>query len=358
MRVAFVTDGIFPHAIGGMQRHTAALADALVDEGVELDVIAPRGHELGDYRFRVIPLDWPETRFYPLTLYRWADRCAAVVAAGSYDAVYGQGLTLWDRLHENAPPSIYNPHGLELCATGGRVGDAKAYPLRVGARRQAAQATFTISLGGKLTGLAERCLHVPRDRIRVVPNAVDASRFDDVAGELRDPRLILFVGRLFANKGLDVLARAAAELPPDVRVLVVGDGPLRETVGRAPQLELAGPVSEDELRRLYARASVLAVPSRSDGMPTVILEAFACGTPAVATDVGAISELVGNETGVLLPELDPHALASSLRRMLELPAERRAAMADATRRLVRDRFSWQAVAQQTVGVLEEAVARR
>lgn len=360
MRVAFVTDGIFPHAVGGMQRHTAALADALVDEGVTVDVIAPRGHEQGDYRFRVIPLEWPETHVYPLTLFRWAARCAEAVAREPYDVVYGQGLTLWGRLPATAPPSVYNPHGLELCATGERIGDAKAWPLRFGARRQARQAALTISLGGKLTDLAEDCLRVPRDRIRVVPNAVDTARFDDVADEPRDPRLILFVGRLFANKGLDVLARAAAELPPDVRVLVVGDGPLREELARSnpPQLELAGPVSEDELRRLYARASVLAVPSRSDGMPTVILEAFACGTPVVATDVGAISELVGENTGVLLPESEPHALAAALCRLLDLPCDRRAAMADATRSLVRERFSWQAVARQTVTVLEEAAALR
>jgi glycosyltransferase involved in cell wall biosynthesis len=252
---------------------------------------------------------------------------------------------------------VYNPHGLELCATGSRAGNVKAWPLRIGARRQAAQAAITISLGGKLTGLAERCLHVPGERIRVVPNAVDASRFDDLTDEVRDPRLILFVGRLFPNKGLDVLARAAKELPPDVRVLVVGDGPLRATVDRVPQLELAGPVTDDELRRLYARASVLAVPSRSDGMPTVILEAFACGTPAVATDVGAISELVSEDTGVLLPELEPHALASGLTEMLSLPADRRAAIGAATRSLVRDRFSWQAVARQTKHVLEEAASR-
>jgi phosphatidylinositol alpha-1,6-mannosyltransferase len=357
MRVAFVTDGIFPHAVGGMQRHTAALAAALVAEGIDLDVIAPSGHEQGGHPFRVVPLEWPETRLYPLALRRWADRCAAAVAAENYDVVYGQGLTLWGRLPDDAPPSIYNPHGLELCATGSRIGDAKAWPLRIGARRQAAQAALTISLGGKLTDLAERCLHVPHERIRVVPNAVDASRFDGVAGDPRDPRLVLFVGRLFANKGLDVLARAAAELPSDVRVLVVGDGPLRDEAVRSG-LELTGPVTEDELARLYARASVLAVPSRSDGMPTVILEAFACGTPAVATDVGAISELVSDATGVLLREPEPRALASALRHVLELADSERAAMSEAARQLARERFSWPAVARETVTVLEEAARRR
>jgi glycosyltransferase involved in cell wall biosynthesis len=357
VRVAFVSDGIFPHAVGGMQRHTVALANALVDAGADVDVLAPRGHESGDYRFSVVPLEWPGTSVYPLTLYRWAGRCAAAVAAGSYDVAYGQGLTLWGRLPDGAPSSVYNPHGLELCSTGERVGDVKAWPLRVGARRQARQAVFTISLGGRLTELAESCLGARRDDIRVVPNAVDVERFGDVANVPRDPRLVLFVGRLFANKGLDVLAAAAAQLPYGVRVVVVGDGPLRGEVERSTRLELAGAVNEAELRRLYAQASVLAVPSRSDGMPTVILEAFACGTPAVATDVGAISELVDDATGILLPRAEPDALAAAIRTLLDLPLERRAQMGDAASRLVRERFTWEAVARRTLEVLEEAAAR-
>lgn len=351
-----MTDGIFPHAVGGIQRHTLELATALVDEGCEVTVIAPSGHESGDYSFRVLPLPWPRTPLYPLTLYRWAGACATAIMTRSYDVVYGQGLTLWGRLPESAPPSVYHPHGLELCATGERIGDLKAWPLRVGARLQARQATLTISLGGHLSALAERSLGVPAGRIRIVPNAIDSSRFAHVGDVRRDPRLVLFVGRLSRNKGLDVLAEAAARLPEDVRVLVVGDGPLRDFVARSPRLEHAGHVSESELGRLYAQASVLAVPSRSDGMPTVILEAFACGTPVVATDVGAIPELVTGATGVLLSSLDAGGLAAALLRLLQLPGEQRAAMEAAARRLTVERFSWQAVAHTTLEVLHEAMA--
>lgn len=358
MRVCFATDGLFPHAMGGMQRHTVFLANALVDAGVEVEAVAPTGHDRGDYRFDVVTADWPEGGPYPLTLQRWSKRVVEVMRGRDYDVVYGQGLTLWGESPPNGAPAVFNPHGLELCTIPERIARLKAWPLRAGARRQAAVAERTISLGGKLTGVIVDCLHVPRERVAIVPNGVDPTYFRPGAVE-RDPRTVLFVGRLFANKGLDTLCEAALLLPDDVRVLIVGDGPLRteyERRYRDPRIVFRGGIGEDELHTLYGQAAVLALPTRSDGMPTVILEAFCCGTPAVATDVGAISELVDDTTGALLPRSDARLLADALRRILGLPDDERRAMSDAARARVESRFTWDAVARQTKALLEEVVA--
>lgn len=358
MRLGLATDGIFPHAMGGMQRHTVFLANALVDAGVEVEVIAPSGHDEGDYRFDVVTAEWPRRDPYPLTLQRWSQRVVHTMAGRDYDIVYGQGLTLWGSKPPNGAPTVFNPHGLELCTIPERIALLKAWPLRVAARRQARVATRTISLGGKLTGVITDCLHVPRAKVAIVPNGVEPSYFtlDDTQ---RDPRTILFVGRLFANKGLDVLCHAALQLPEDVRVLIVGEGPLRtelEQRYRDPRIVFLGPVEEAELHALYRRAAVLALPTRSDGMPTVILEAFCCGTPAVSTDVGAISELVDDTTGVLLPYAEAGLLAAALRRIIELPDAERAAMSRAARTRVENRFAWDAVARRTKTLLEEVIA--
>lgn len=358
MRLGLATDGIFPHAMGGMQRHTVFLANALVDAGVEVEVIAPSGHEQGDYKFDVITADWPTTGPYPLTLQRWSQRVVEAMAGREYDVVYGQGLTLWGSRPPNGAPTVFNPHGLELCTIPERVARLKAWPLRIAARRQAAVAARTISLGGKLTDVIVNCLNVPPERVAVVPNGVEPSYFrvDEVE---RDPRAVLFVGRLFANKGLDVLCEAALQLPEDVRVLIVGEGPLRtelEQRYRDPRISFLGGVEEEELRGLYGRAAVLALPTRSDGMPTVILEAFCCGTPAVSTDVGAISELIDDSTGVLLPHADAGLLAAALRRMLDRTDAERTAMSQAARRRVEDHFAWDAVALRTKALLDEVAA--
>lgn len=358
MRVGLATDGIFPHSMGGMQRHTVFLANALVDAGVDVEVIAPSGHEEGDYRFGVITADWPTTGPYPLTLHLWSRRVLDAMQGRDYDVVYGQGLTLGALRPPNGAPTVFNPHGLELCTIPERVARLKAWPLRVAARRQARTASRTISLGGKLTDVIVDCLGVPRERVAVVPNGVEPSYFklDEVE---RDPRVVLFVGRLFTNKGLDVLCEAALRLPEDVRVLIVGEGPLRARLERRyadPRIVFLGGVEEEELRTLYGKAAVLALPTRSDGMPTVILEAFCCGTPAVSTDVGAISELVDDSTGVLLPYAEANLLAAALRKILELSDAERRAMGHAARARVESRFAWAAVAQQTKALLEEVAA--
>jgi glycosyltransferase involved in cell wall biosynthesis len=358
VRLGLATDGIFPHAMGGMQRHTVFLANALVREGVDVEVIAPSGHEIGEHTFEVVTADWPSSGSYPLVLQRWSKRVVEAMAGRDYDVVYGQGLTLWGSAPPNGAPTVFNPHGLELCTVPERIARLKAWPLRVGARRQARAAARTISLGGKLTDVIIECLQVPRARVAVIPNGVEPAYFkpDEVK---RDPRIVLFVGRLFANKGLDVLCEAALQLPEDVRVLIVGDGPLRahlEQRYRDPRIVFLGSVDEEELRALYGRAAVLALPTRSDGMPTVILEAFCCGTPAVSTDVGAISELIDETTGVLLPRADAQLLSDALRKILDLPSDQRAAMSHAVRARVETRFAWGAVAQKTKALLEEVIA--
>jgi glycosyltransferase involved in cell wall biosynthesis len=334
------------------------LANALVAAGIDVEVIAPSGHEHGDYQFEVVTAEWPRGGPYPLTLQRWSQRVAKAMRGRDYDIVYGQGLTLWGSTPPNGAPTVFNPHGLELCTVPERVARLKAWPLRVAARRQARAAVRTISLGGKLTDVIVNCLGVPREQVVVVPNGVEPSYFTLDAVE-RDPRVVLFVGRLFANKGLDVLCDAALKLPDDVRVLIVGEGPLRSELERRysdPRITFLGGIEEEELRALYGKAAVLALPTRSDGMPTVILEAFCCETPAVSTDVGAISELIDDSTGVLLPRADASLLADALHRILTLPEAERRAMGLAARARVESRFAWDAVARQTKALLEEVVA--
>jgi glycosyltransferase involved in cell wall biosynthesis len=342
-----------------MQRHTAFLAAALTAAGADVEVVAPRGHDAGTYPFSVRTLEWPSRGPYPRTLWDWAGRCAEAVDGGGYDVIYGQGLTLLGRLQPGAPPSVFNPHGLELCTIPGAIPKLKAWPLRVGARRQIRQAARTISLGGRLTETLTRCLDVPQAEIVVIPNGVDPAYFTRSENE-RAPNMVLFVGRLFPNKGIDVLCEAVTHLPADIRVVIVGDGPLGSELRsrfRDPQIEFAGGVTEAQLHAFYREATLLALPTRSEGMPTVILEAMCCGTPIVATDVGAVAELVDDTTGVLIPAPpSPTELAAGLMRILELNVDNRKALGDAARRRVEERFSWSAVASQTLEVLEQVAS--
>ncbi len=165
-----------------------------------------------------------------------------------------------------------------------------------------------------------------------VYNGLDLRRFAFADG--RRSREIVAVGRLIEKKGFGDLVEACrilARAGREVRCWIAGEGPLEADL-RAQVAEhaledrvvLLGPRTQDEVRELVRRAAVMAAPcvvgadGNRDGLPTVLLESLALGTPAVATAVTGIPELVRHgETGLLVPEHDPEALAAGLARILD-----------------------------------------
>lgn len=200
---------------------------------------------------------------------------------------------------------------------------------------------------------------VPRERVRIVYNGVDAARFSPPAGGRagRAAVTVGYVGSLTRVKGVDVLLRAArraADGVPGLKVRIVGEGPLAarradegDTDARlkalARELALDGTVEfaggsetvEEELRRM----DIFVMPSLSEGMSNAVLEAMASGLPVVASGSGGNREVVADgETGLLFPVGDDAALAERLA-ALARDARMREAMGDAGRRRVLERFT-------------------
>lgn len=156
------------------------------------------------------------------------------------------------------------------------------------------------------------------ERIRVKPNftwEVPAS----------SPRThLLSLGRVSPEKGVDVLMRAW--LPSHGRLVVAGDGPAMPLVrSLAPEgVEFEGAVPAERAGALMAGARALIVPSVwYEGAPRVIAEAYACGVPVIASDIGGLSEaVIDGETGFLVPPGDPDALRAAILAMDESTAER------------------------------------
>jgi glycosyltransferase involved in cell wall biosynthesis len=175
---------------------------------------------------------------------------------------------------------------------------------------------------------------IPGDRVSVIPNpAPDVPPLpprDEIRQELglSGPTLG-FAGRLMAAKALGVALSAVAAVP-DVSLVVVGDGPDRETLERqAAALGLDGRVRflgsrsrDDVLRTLYAADAAL-LSSRWENFPHLVVEALAVGTPVIATSVGGVPEVVRDgENGLLVPAGDAEALAAAIRRLLDEPGLR------------------------------------
>ncbi len=175
-------------------------------------------------------------------------------------------------------------------------------------------------------------LGVPRERIAIVMNGVDAELFhprDRAAArrELGLPAgpLALYVGNLKADKGVHDMVSAwdtvARELP-DARLAIVGGGPARaEIEARMPaRATLFGPQPLAAIPTWLAACDVLVLPSHAEGTPNVVLEALACGRRVVASSVGGIPDLITSPTlGTLVPARAPDALAAALTQALRSP---------------------------------------
>ena len=191
--------------------------------------------------------------------------------------------------------------------------------------------------------------------IHVVHNAVDLPKVHhtcdlrQLLGVGPDTKVVVAVGRLSPEKGPHTLLEAAELMgsTADTRVIVlIGDGFLSEDLKESiQQRNLTGRVRLLGFRRdaqeLMAQADLLVNPSVSEGLPNVILEAFALGTPVVATDVGGVSEIVRDgETGRLVPPSHPQALAERIEEALSNEGKTRE-MVRAAGQLVRREFTFQ-----------------
>lgn len=178
--------------------------------------------------------------------------------------------------------------------------------------------------------------------VDVVPNGIDVARFP-VSVPARSQPLAVWVGLLEPVKRVDLLLDAVAAVP-DLRLAVVGDGPLRgQVTRRAARADLAGRVELtgwlDDPARRYLDADVYVLSSSAENCPLSLLEAMASGLPAVATAVGGVPEVVRDGVeGLLCPAGDRAALADALGRLTADPALR-VRMGAAARQRVLDRFT-------------------
>ncbi len=198
--------------------------------------------------------------------------------------------------------------------------------------------------------------------IAVLPQlGVDPDRFRPVGpAGVADAPVVGFVGRLVPEKGVLLLLDAIAQLGNEVRTLVVGNGPLKEsvqararTLGLDGRLELQDDVGHDEVPEQLSRMSVLVLPSLTtpswkEQFGHVLIEAMACGVPVIGSTSGAIPEVIG-DAGVVVSEGDVNALAAGLRDVLA-SAARRAELSARGRRRVLAEYTDDSVAKRLAAV--------
>jgi glycosyltransferase involved in cell wall biosynthesis len=238
--------------------------------------------------------------------------------------------------HAAGLPVVVQVHGSDV-----RLLDA--YPARRGPTADAlARADGVVAVS---RDLAERvaALGGAPEKVRVIRDGVDATVFrpgpkaearDRVGLTTGDP-VVLFVGNLVPVKAVDVLLAAVARMAADgvrVRLVLAGAGPLRDKLdaqarglGLSDRVRFLGARPQEELADWYRAADVFVLPSHSEGTPNVLLEASACWTPWVATQVGGIPDIAELGASRLVPPGDASALAEAIAQTLVEPPSRPAA---------------------------------
>lgn len=196
----------------------------------------------------------------------------------------------------------------------------------------------------RITGLAPACA----DRLRLVYNSLSLEVDSTAQVPMQPPVRLLAVGRFDITKGFDILLKACGILKErgrSFRLTLAGGGgtalglghmtqtilDLRKQLGLEKLVDLPGIVSHDQLPDLIRSHDIFLAPcvihesGRRDGIPNTVIEAMSFGLPVIATNINALPEIVRDgETGLLIPQKDPVALAGAICRLMDNPEEARA----------------------------------
>ena len=304
------------------------------------------GLEIHHPRYPVIPKIG--SRFAPVFLYRAAKRVLDRMArqgAPKFDLIdahyfYPDGVAAARLARELDIPLLITGRGTDLTLI------PQSPPERAQIQWAGKQASALITV---CEDLRQRLVELGEAPSRVVTlrNGVDLTRFSPGDRDAARKRLgldgftLLSVGSLIPRKGHELIIAALADLP-DARLLIAGSGPMRaelervaEEKGLASRVRFLGEIAHDALTDAYRAADIFVLASSREGWANVLLEAMACGTPVVATNVNGTPEVVQDpKLGVLVQERSAPALAQAIKQLRALSPDRRAV------RTYAEQFSW------------------
>jgi len=216
-----------------------------------------------------------------------------------------------------------------------------------------------IIVTGKSYAETSPILHELLFKCHVIPNGIDISKFDAAirALNVRRAKIVLFVGRLVLPKGIDDLIRAMPAVlneVPEAKLVIVGEGEeqkklveLVRKLALEDKVEFRGYMNLKELAKSYLEASVFVLPSftRLENFGIVLLEAMACRTPVIASDIPGVRENITKDNGLLFPPRDVDRLADSIITIIS-DDEKVKRMGEAGRKLVEEKYDWDVIAEQ------------
>ena len=370
MKIALLTDGLFPDSIGGVQKHSHLLAKYFSKNNIHIDVFYVRENldffsiDKKEYNLDYLSLlefKMPSTLYFPghylYNAYRLSKLYYQKLKLKSYDFIYAQGFTSWYLLKKQPFKHnlISNLHGLEMYQfANNKIEYLKKLILKIPSNTIIKKSRYTVSLGGKLESILLKN-GANRQSIFKLPNAIESSWIiKKLSNERLDKLKFVFIGRYEKRKGLDEILKIVKKLVTifDFEFHFIGEIPKDKQI-QNDNFFYHGIIKNPELiKKTLILSDILVCPSYSEGMPTVILEAMACGCAIIATNVGAVSTMVSDENGWLIDNsnIEKHlekAMTISINEEKKLFNKKLNSL-----KKVKNEFTWDIIIQKTIDTIK------
>ena len=362
MQIALLTDAIFPNVIGGIQKHSYFLVKYLVSQNCYVDVYHSKinksidltnfftDNELSKISF--IDFEYPKTinlpGHYIYSSYKLSKLYYNKWKNENYNLIYAQGFTGWYSLiREPFKLSLVtNLHGLEMFQHKINFKESlKQYLLKIPATYIIRNSYNQISLGGKLSNILKN-QGAKKNSIVVIPNAIEQDwLIDKVVDTNSDKLKFVFIGRYERRKGIEELSEVLKELVKthDFEFHFIGPIPDSNKINDKKIIYYGLVEDHNRIKSILVNSDVLVSPSYSEGMPTVILEAMACGSAIIATNVGANCTIVSKANGWLIEDDIRKGLKLSMINAMSLSRDKHLALKRKSLEIVSNNFVWDKV---------------
>jgi len=380
VKIALLTNGIFPYAVGGIQKHSYYLAKYLIKEGASIDLhcgLCPNIATTDDIvrlftteersKLRVYVSHHPSIRRYPGHYLRSSYLISKSIYKSlcdnpDVDFVYAQGFTGWKtimdgRKKSSLPPVGVNFHGLNMFQPSigrNRLHFALFRPI---VKRILRRSEFVLSLGGGLTEII--CdIGIPSEKVIESPNGVTEDWLVPYIRTSSGPRTFIFVGRYHRLKGVEELNEAISTLLLSNKFKFHFIGPIpRHLKIKSEKVKYWGLLKdENTIRNIMRESDILVCPSLSEGVPTVILEAMASGLAVIGTNVGAVDSLVSKENGWIVQPQDVSNLVKALKEGITISDVEMSKRKKSSLELVSNKYLWRMVAKTTLAAIKKAIS--
>tara|TARA_B100000963_G_scaffold361833_1_gene400124 strand:+ start:1961 stop:3109 length:1149 start_codon:yes stop_codon:yes gene_type:complete len=373
MKIAFLTDGIYPFVVGGMQKHSYCLAKELVVLGNQVDLFhsinygenIPSSNFVnnvffkGKHKFKnIYCINFPKSFYFPghylYNSYKYSSWILNILEKHSekYDVIYSQGFTSWKLLfNKNKIKSkIYvNFHGFEMYQYAPNLKTKiEQFLYRPIVKNICANSDFVFSFGGKISHIIKS---IGINSSKIINSFNGISPFWIIKKNnflTNEPLRFLFIGRNERRKGYKELCNALLEINSNsLEFHFVGEIPINQRLSiYNHSLIYHGLIKEDAKKmKIFDQCDVLICPSFSEGMPTVILEAMSRGMVILASNVGAIDAMVSEKNGILMNGNSKSEIVKAIHKILSKNKHEIKLLKNCSIELVNSNFTWKKIAE-------------